>query len=141
VLIVVTDGLKGFPEAITAVFPQATCRPRIGVRGRLCIAHLPCPSLDFVSWKDRKPVAAAPKEIYRAVNADIGETAPTALEDGCRGKKYPAISQSWRWAWAEVVPFHAFPGEVWRILYTTTAIEALNSKLRRAVRARGCAFR
>ena len=83
VLIVVTNGLKGFPEAITAVFPPATCRPRIGVRGRLCIVHLPRHSLDFVSWKDRKPVAAALEEIYRGVDADAGETAPTALEDGC----------------------------------------------------------
>jgi putative transposase len=129
VLIAVVDGLKGFPEAITAVFPQATVQT--------CIVHLLRHSLDFVSWKDRKPVAAALKEIYRAVDADAGETALAAFEQGCWGKKYPAIGQSWRRAWAEVVPFYAFPGEVRRILYTTNAIEALNAKLRRAVRVRG----
>ena len=102
-----------------------------------CIVHLLCHSLDFVSWKDRKPVAAALKDIYRAGDADAGQTALTAFEDGPCGKKYPAISQSWRRAWAEVGPFYAFPGDVRRILYTTNAIEALNSKLRRAVRAGG----
>jgi putative transposase len=129
VLIAVVDGLKGFPEAITAVFPQTTVQT--------CIVHLLRHSLDFVSWKDRKPVAAALKEIYRAVDAAAGEAALTAFEDGCWGQKYPAISQSWRRAWTEVVPFYAFPGDVRRLLYTTNAIEALNSKLRRAVRARG----
>jgi putative transposase len=129
VLIAVVDGLKGFPEAITAVFPRATVQT--------CIVHLLRHSLDFVSWKDRKPVAAALKGIYRAVDADAGEAALTAFEEGYWGKKYPAIGQSWRRAWAEIIPFYAFPGEVRRILYTTNAIEALNAKLRRAVRARG----
>jgi putative transposase len=94
-------------------------------------------SLDFVSWKDRKTVAAALKDIYRAVDATAGEAALTACEDGPWGRKYPTIAQSWRRAWAEVVPFYAFADEVRRIVYTTNAIEALNSKLRRAVRARG----
>ena len=129
VLIAVVDGLKGFPEAITAVFPQATVQT--------CIVHLLRHSLDFVSWKDRKPVAAALKDIYRAVDAAAGEAALAAFEDGPWGRKYPAIGQSWRRAWAEVIPFYAFPADVRRILYTTNAIEALNSKRRRAVRARG----
>jgi transposase len=85
----------------------------------------------------RKPVAAALKDIYRAVDAAAGEAALAAFEDSLWGKKYPAIGQSWRRAWGEVTPFYAFPGDVRRILYTTNAIEALNSKLRRAVRARG----
>src|ERR1700754_2046956 len=129
VLIAVVDGLKGFPEAITAVFPQTMVQT--------CIVHLLRHSLAFVSWKDRKPVAAALKEIYRAVDAAAGEAALTTFEDSCWGQKYPAISQSWRRAWTEVVPFYAFPSDVRRILYTTNAIEALNAKLRRAVRARG----
>src|SRR6201995_5825316 len=91
VLIAVVDGLKGFPEAITAVFPQTMVQT--------CIVHLLRHSLAFVSWKDRKPVAAALKEIYRAVDAAAGEAALTAFEDGCWGQKYPAISQSWRRAW------------------------------------------
>jgi putative transposase len=129
VLVAVVDGLKGFPDAITAVFPQASVQT--------CIVHLLRHSLDFVSWKDRKPVAAALKDIYRAVDAVAAETALTAFEEGSWGGKYPAIGQSWRRAWGEVVPFYAFPVDVRRILYTTNAIEALNSKLRRAVRARG----
>src|SRR3954464_10367191 len=129
ILIAVVDGLKGFPEAITAVFPQAMVQT--------CIVHLLRHSLDFVSYKDRKPVAAALKDIYRALDATAGEAALAAFEAGEWGKRYPAIAQSWRRAWGEVVPFYAFPDEVRRLLYTTNAIEALNSKLRRAVRARG----
>jgi putative transposase len=129
VLIAVVDGLKGFPEAITAVFPQATVQT--------CIVHLLRHSLDFVSWKDRKSVAAALKDIYRAIDAEAAQTALGAFEESLWGQKYPAIGQSWRRAWSAVIPFYAFPGEVRRILYTTNAIEALNSKLRRAVRARG----
>src|SRR5438067_13611258 len=105
-------------------------------RLQTCIVHLLRHSLDFVSWKDRKSVAAALKDIYRAVDAVAAETALTAFEEGSWGGKYPAIGQSWRRAWGEVVPFYAFPVDVRRILYTTNAIEALNSKLRRAVRAR-----
>ena len=92
-------------------------------------------SLDFVSYKDRKAVAAALKDIYRAVDAEAGEVALATFEDGLWGRRYPAIAQSWRRAWSEVIPFHAFPDQVRRILYTTNAIEALNSKLRRGARS------
>src|SRR3954447_18139472 len=129
ILIAVVDGLKGFPEAITAVFPETMVQT--------CIVHLLRQSLAFVSHKDRKAVAAALRDIYRAVDATAGEAALAAFEAGPWGRKYPAIGQGWRRAWAEVVPFYAFPAEVRRLLYTTNAIEALNSKLRRAVRARG----
>ncbi|MGH6977895.1 MAG: IS256 family transposase [Brevundimonas sp.] len=129
VLIAVVDGLKGFPEAILAVFPEATVQT--------CIVHLLRHSLAFVSYKDRKAVAAALKGVYRAVDAVAGEAALAAFDEGPWGRRYPAIGQSWRRAWDEVVPFYAFPAEVRRILYTTNAIEALNAKLRRAVRARG----
>src|SRR6187401_483781 len=124
VLIAVVDGLKGFPDAIRAVFPEATVQT--------CIVHLMRHSLDFVSYKDRKAVAAALKDIYRATDAAAGLGALEAFADGPWGRKYPAIAQSWRRAWNEVIPFYAFPSEVRRILYTTNAIEALNSKLRRA---------
>ena len=129
VLIAVVDGLKGFPEAITAVFPEATVQT--------CIVHLLRQSLAFVAYKNRKVVAAALKEVYRAVDATAGEAALAAFQEGPWGQRYPAIGQGWRRAWGEVVPFYAFPGDVRRLLYTTNAIEALNSKLRRAVRARG----
>jgi putative transposase len=129
VLIAVVDGLKGFPDAIRAVFPEATVQT--------CIVHLMRHSLDFVSYKDRKVVASALKDIYRASDAIAGLAALDAFADGPWGRKYPAIAQSWRRAWSEVIPFYAFPNEVRRIVYTTNAIEALNAKLRRAVRARG----
>src|SRR5205814_10182768 len=83
ILIAVVDGLKGFPEAITSVFPQTTVQT--------CIVHLLRHSLNFVSWKDRKPVAAALKTIYRAIDADAGEAALTAFEQSFWGQKYPAI--------------------------------------------------
>ena len=129
ILIAVVDGLKGFPEAITAVFPDTTVQT--------CIVHLLRQSLAFVSYKDRKAVAAALKTVYRATDAVSGETALTAFEAGFWGQKYPAISQSWPRAWPEVIPFYAFHPDVRRLIYTTNAIESLNSKLRRAIRARG----
>jgi transposase-like protein len=129
IMLAVVDGLKGFPDAITAVFPEAVVQT--------CIVHLLRNSMDFVSWKDRKPLAAALKAIYRAVDAKAAEEALTAFEAGEWGHRYPAIGQSWRRVWTEVMPFFAFPDDVRRIIYTTNAIEALNSKLRRAVRARG----
>jgi putative transposase len=129
VLIAVVDGLKGFPDAIRAVFPEATVQT--------CIVHLMRHSLDFVSYKDRKPVATALKDIYRAPDAAAGLAALDAFADTPLGRKYPAIAQSWRRAWSEVIPFYVFPDEVRRIVYTTNSIEALNAKLRRAVRTRG----
>jgi putative transposase len=129
ILIAVVDGLKGFPEAIAAVFPKTQVQA--------CIVHLIRTSLDYVSWKDRRAVAAALKEIYRARNAEAGQAALEAFDEGPWGRKYPVIAQTWRRHWAEVIPFYAFPAEVRRIIYTTNAIEALNAKLRRAVRARG----
>ena len=129
ILLAVVDGLKGFPEAIVSVFPQATVQT--------CIVHLLRHSLNFTSYKDRKPVAAALKEVYQAADANAAEAALSAFEEGEWGRKYAAIGQSWRRAWSEVIPFFTFPIEVRRIVYTTNAIEALNAKLRRAVRARG----
>jgi putative transposase len=129
VLIAIVDGLKGFPEAITAVFPQAQVQT--------CVVHLIRHSLAFVSYKDRRAVAATLKQIYKAKDADAGKAALEDFSEGHWGKKYPAISQSWRRNWSEVIPFFAFPDEVRRIIYTTNAIESLNAKLRRAVRTRG----
>ena len=129
IMLAVVDGLRGFPDAIIAVFPEAIVQT--------CIVHLLRNSMDFVSWKDRKPLASALKSIYRAVDAKAAEEALTAFENSEWGRRYPAIGQSWRRAWSEVIPFFAFPDEVRRIVYTTNAIEALNAQLRRAVRARG----
>jgi putative transposase len=129
ILIAVVDGLKGFPEAITAVFPDTVVQT--------CIVHLIRYSLTFVSWKDRKLVVPALRAIYRAKDAEAALKALEAFEAGPWGQRYPAIAQSWRRNWEHVVPFFAFPEAVRRIIYTTNAIEALNSKLRRAVRTRG----
>lgn len=129
ILIAVVDGLKGFPEAITAVFPQTVVQT--------CIVHLIRHSLDFVSWKDRKPAVSALRAIYRARDAEAGLKALDDFDAGPWGQRYPAIAQSWRRNWAQIVPFFAFPESVRRIIYTTNAIEALNAKVRRAVRTRG----
>lgn len=129
ILIAIVDGLKGFPEAITAVFPQTQVQT--------CIVHLIRNSLDFVSYKDRRAVAAELKTVYRAKDADAGMAALEAFDASDWGQKYPAIAMSWRRNWQAVIPFFAFADDVRRIIYTTNAIEALNSKLRRAVRTRG----
>jgi putative transposase len=129
ILIAVVDGLKGFPDAIAAVFPRTQVQA--------CIVHLIRTALDFVSYKDRRAVAAALKEVYRARDADAARAVLDAFADGPWGRKYPAIAAAWRRHWPEVIPFFAFPAEVRRIIYTTNAIEALHAKLRRAVRTRG----
>jgi putative transposase len=129
ILIAVVDGLKGFPEAINAAFPETVVQT--------CIVHLIRNSMSFASWKDRKLIAQALRGVYRAETAQAGLAALEAFEEGTWGRKYPAIAQSWRRHWNQVIPFFAFPEGVRRIIYTTNAIEALNSKLRRAVRTRG----
>lgn len=129
ILIAVVDGLKGFPEAINAVFPQTVVQT--------CIVHLIRHSMNFTSWKDRKSVAKALKAVYRAVDAEAGQAALDDFADGPWGDKYPAIALSWRRNWDLVIPFFTFPEGVRRIMYTTNAIESLNAKLRRAVRTRG----
>jgi putative transposase len=129
ILIAVVDGLKGFPDAINAAFPQTQVQT--------CIVHLMRNSLSFVSWADRKQVVAALKPIYQAVNATAALEALDAFEAGQWGVKYPTIAPAWRRQWDQVVPFFAFPPEVRRIIYTTNAIESLNSKLRTSVRGRG----
>ena len=129
ILIAVVDGLKGFPEAINAAFPQTLVQT--------CIVHLLRNSLAYVSWQDRRQVVAALKPIYQAPTADAALLALADFEAGPWGQKYPAIAPTWRRQWEQVIPFFAFPPEVRRIIYTTNAIESLNSTLRTAVRSRG----
>ena len=128
ILIAVVDGLKGFPEAITSVFPEAVVQT--------CIVHLIRNSLAFVSWKDRKTILPAIKAIYRAENAD---TALIRLEEfeAEWGKPYPAIGQAWRRAWEHVVPFFAFAPAIRKMIYTTNAVEALHRSLRKIIKTRG----
>jgi transposase-like protein len=128
VLIAVVDGLKGFPEAITSVFPETVVQT--------CIVHLIRNSLAFVSWKDRKAILPAIKAIYRAENA---EQAFLRLEEfeAEWGKRYPAIGQVWRRAWEHVIPFFAFAPAIRKMIYTTNAVEALHRSLRKIIKTRG----
>ena len=129
VLIAVVDGLKGFPDAIEAVFPQAAVQT--------CVVHLIRRSLAHASYKERRPLAAALKTIYRAPTEASAAAALDALEAGPWGEKYPAVVKLWRNAWEHVVPFLAFSRPIRRAIHTTNAIESLNSTVRRAVRTRG----
>jgi putative transposase len=129
ILIAVVDGLRGFPEAINAAFPQTLVQT--------CVVHLLRNALAYVSWQDRKHVVAALKPIYKAPTADAALMALDDFEAGPWGKKYSTIVPLWRRQWDQVIPFFAFPEEVRRIIYTTNAIESLNSTLRTAIRSRG----
>lgn len=128
IFIACVDGLKGFPEAIETVFPQAQVQ--------LCIVHLVRQSLNYVSWKQRRMVAAALRPIY---------TAPTA-EEGARqldqfaaqwDMTHPTISQVWRRNWERITPFFAFPGDIRKVIYTTNAVASLNMSLRKIIKTRG----
>jgi transposase-like protein len=129
ILIAVTDGLKGIPEALGAVFPATTLQT--------CIVHLIRNSLDYASWKDRKLLAAGLKPVYTAPSAEAAAEALGEFERGLWGQKYPTVVASWRRAWDRVIPFFAFPPAVRRVVYTTNAIESLHSQLRKIIKTRG----
>jgi putative transposase len=128
VLIACVDGLKGFPDAIEAVFPHAWVQT--------CIVHLIRSSLRYVNYKDRKKVAAALRPIYNAANAD---DALTELErfDAEWGAAYPMITTAWREHWPHVIPFLALPDGLRRAVYTTNTIEGLHRQVRKAIKTRG----
>lgn len=129
ILIAVVDGLKGFPEAITDAFPQASVQT--------CIVHLIRNSLKLAAWKERKALAAALKPIYQAIDAQAAERALEAFEAGPWGARFPTVGASWRRHWEQVIPFFAFAPEVRRIIYTTNAIESLHSGIRKTIRNKG----
>jgi transposase-like protein len=129
VLVAVVDGLKGFPEAITTVFPETTVQT--------CIVHLLRHSLDFVTWQHRKTVAAALKAIYRAPTVEAARAALEAFAASDWARKYPPIVPAWRRHWDQVIPLFAHPPEIRRMLYTTNAIESLHMQLRKALKIRG----
>jgi putative transposase len=128
VLICCIDGLKGFPEAIEAVFPHAWVQT--------CIVHLIRQSLRFVPDKHRRPVATDLKPIYTATDVDAAAEALAAFEAEW-GERYPMIGTTWREAWEHVIPFLAFPTDVRRVLYTTNTIEALHRQIRKTIKTRG----
>jgi putative transposase len=129
ILVAVVDGLKGFPEAIESVFPEA--------RVQTCIVHLIRHSLSFASWKERRPLAAALKLVYRAETAEAAFAQLEEFEQGPWGRKYPTVAQSWRRRWEQVIPFFSFAPEIRKIIYTTNAIESLHSQVRKSVRSHG----
>ncbi|HYD79642.1 MAG TPA: IS256 family transposase [Paucimonas sp.] len=129
ILIAVTDGLKGMPEALAAVFPATTLQT--------CIVHLIRNSLDYASWKDRKALAAAIRPIYTAPSAEAAQAELDAFAEGPWGQKFPTVSAAWRNAWDRVIPFFAFPPGVRKVIYTTNAIENINSQLRKIIKTRG----
>ena len=129
VLIAVTDGLKGMPEALSAVFPETTLQT--------CIVHLIRNSLDYAAWDKRRELAKALKPIYQAVTAEAAEQALDAFESGPWGKQYPTVVAAWRRAWDRVIPFFVFPPAIRKVIYTTNAIESINAQLRKIIKTRG----
>ena len=128
ILIACVDGLKGFPQAIESVFPQAQVQ--------LCIVHLVRASLNYVNWKDRKQVVADLKPIYRAAAAEQAREELDLFEEKW-GKKYPAIGRLWNEQWERVIPFFAFTPEIRKVIYTTNAVESLHMSLRKVIKNRG----
>jgi putative transposase len=128
IFIACVDGLKGFPEAIEAVFPKAQVQ--------LCIVHMVRNSLRFVSWKQRKEVAADLKLIYQAPTLDQAETNLTAFAKKWDAS-HPTIAKSWRSNWERIIPMFSYPPEIRKAIYTTNAIESLNMSLRKVTKNRG----
>ncbi len=127
IFIACVDGLSGFPEAINTAFPQTKIQ--------LCIVHMVRNSLRFVSWKDRKAVAADLKKIYQSVTVDEAEGELESFAKQWDGK-YPAIAKSWRKHWPNLITLFDYPDEIRRVIYTTNAIESLNSVIRKAIKNR-----
>ena len=127
VLVACVDGLTGFPEAIATVFPKTQVQ--------LCIVHMVRNSLRYVSWKDKKAVVADLKQIYQSVTE---EEAKLELDRFAQrwDNQYPSISRSWREHWPNIIPFFEYPEAIRKVIYTTNAIESLNSVIRKAVEIR-----
>ena len=127
VLIACVDGLKGLPEAIESVFPDAEVQ--------LCIVHMVRNSLKFVSYKDRKKIAADLKNVYRAATVEQAEEALKDFEKTW-DSRYPMIGKSWRSNWSRIIPFFSYSEEIRKAIYTTNAIESLNNSLRKVTKTR-----
>ena len=128
IFIACVDGLKGFPEAIETVFPQTQVQ--------LCVIHLLRNSLNYVSWKQRKEVAADLREIYTAATVDLAESALSRVESKWNSS-YPLVAKPWRSNWERVIPFFQYPPEIKKVIYTTNAIESLNMTLRKVIKTKG----
>jgi len=128
IFIACVDGLKGFPEAIETVFPYTQVQ--------LCLVHMVRNSLKYVSWKQRKEVAADLKAIYQAPTAEQAEMELMTFEEKW-DETHPSISQAWRKNWERITPFFAYSPEIRKVIYTTNAIESLNMSLRKVTKNRG----
>lgn len=128
IFIACVDGLKGFPEAIEAVFPKTTVQ--------LCIIHMVRYSLNFVSWKLRKTVAADLRTIYQAATVEAAEIRLVEFEKKW-GADYPSIVQTWQRNWPRLIPFFEYPADIRKVIYTTNAIESVNMSLRKVTKSRG----
>jgi putative transposase len=127
IFIACVDGLKGFPEAIEAIFPATQVQ--------LCMVHLMRHSLSYVSHRDRKEVATDLKAVYQAATLAEAEHQLDEFEERW-AETYPVIAKSWRGSWSRVVPMFSYPGEIRRVIYTTNTIESLNSTLRKLTKNR-----
>ncbi|WP_448248965.1 IS256 family transposase, partial [Thalassotalea agariperforans] len=127
ILIACVDGLKGFPDAINTVYPDTQIQ--------LCIVHMVRNSLKFVPWKDYKAITADLKRIYQSVTEDDALLSLEQFEQ-CWDSKYPNISRSWRNNWQNVSTLFNYPEDIRKAIYTTNAIESLNSVIRKAIKKR-----
>ncbi len=128
ILIAAVDGLTGFPEAISSVFPKTEVQ--------LCIVHMVRNSLRYVPWKDRRAVVKDLKKIYRAPTMEAAEAALSEFEQTW-GERYPLAAKSWRDRWENVIPFFGYPEPIRKVVYTTNAVESLNAQLRKVTKKRG----
>ena len=127
ILIACVDGLKGFPDAINTVYPEAQIQ--------LCIVHMVRNSIKYVPWKDYKPVTADLKLIYQATTEEEALLALDRFSE-CWDIKYPQISRSWRAHWENLNTLFNYPEDIRRAIYTTNAIESLNSVIRKVIKKR-----
>ncbi len=128
ILIACVDGLKGFPEAIGALYPKTDVQ--------LCIVHMVRHSLKYVNFKDRRAVAKDLKAIYSSSTVEAAETALEEFEETW-DSKFPSVSRSWRSRWENVIPFFNYPKDIRRVIYTTNAIESVNYSIRKVTKKRG----
>ncbi len=127
IFIAAVDGLTGFPEAINTAYPKTKIQ--------LCIVHMVRNSLRFVSWKERKAVAADLKKIYQSLTVEEAERELDAFAQRW-DEKFPTISQSWRKHWPNLITLFEYPDDIRKVIYTTNAIESLNSVIRKAIKNR-----
>jgi transposase-like protein len=129
ILIAVTDGLKGMPEALAAVFPTTTLQT--------CIVHLIRHSLEYTGSRERQELVVGLRAVYTAATAEAAADALDAFERSALGRQLPTVVAAWRRAWPQVIPFFAFPPAVRRIIYTTNALENVHRQLRKIIKTRG----